>query len=40
MEKIFTFESDTGSQCSIFKVGRVYLASVSDGHRFLGMGAS
>jgi hypothetical protein len=39
MDKIFTFQSDTGAQCSIFKVGRGYLASLSDRHRFLGMGS-
>jgi hypothetical protein len=38
MDRIITFENDNGLQCSVFKSGRKYVASLSDGCHFRGQG--
>jgi hypothetical protein len=38
MDRIVTFKNENGLQCSVFKSGRGYVASLSDGHRFRGQG--
>ena len=38
MERIITFKNDSGLQCSVFKSGRGYLASLSNGNHFRGQG--